>query len=432
MKLTHREYTILLVGRYTLWLAFAIISFVAFFLVFFPNQKTLYDFETNKTLKTLPDQGVVRRELTSPNVIASSEDRAFLLQTSDRFSQLSLSLKTKEKISLGSLLVRAQKGYAATLSAVGTPATLPVGSLVKRNNTLYFVADNGILYPFDSPETARALGWEPESFLDIDKEERKSYSKASQKITLEQGYPEGALLAINDRFYRFIKGKLSPFISEAAYLSSYPKEFAAVVSPEAQKSLIFSDDPTGFVNNTLLSYNDAVYVIDGSNAYPIADPQTFASFGWQWNRVIATNSEEIGMYKKSRQLTILDTHPSQTVFRERDSKKMFLFSDNRMHPITGTQAQAFFARRNIVEITPPRESSVVCEKSTRSFLNTHVHNCKGNIESLNQDIGNTYKIFIQPDKDVVMRSLTLTLHQDASWDRLLFMLSSLKQTASER
>lgn len=59
-----------------------------------------------------------------------------------------------------------------------------------------------------------------------------------------------------------------------------------------------SIEPVLFPDGTLIGETGKsdVYVISGGKRLPIADGETFLSYGWDWNQVIVTNARSVEIH----------------------------------------------------------------------------------------------------------------------------------------
>ena len=168
-------------------------------------------------------------------------------------------------------------------------------------------------------------------------------------------YPEGdainkiempELFKINNDYYQLKDKVLYKFVSEKAFLTDYDSRQAIVKDESFLKNYPLSGEFIGFRDGTLLSSDISVFVVSGNRIWPINNPVTFASNGWNWNDVISASGEEIGIYQKEKLFTIKTPQPDGTLFRDDNTGKYYLISGKEKHELVGKDVIDFYSKIN--------------------------------------------------------------------------------------
>lgn len=432
MRLNSRELAIYRTGRILLWGIFVIAAVTAFSHFFFPDQQATYDFAKGQIKKELPGQEIVKRDLERESRIMKDATETFDIETNGNYTSIEVRADLEEGALSDMSDIRIRKGFKATFVEIGDEASFPPGSLLRSGGDFFFVLPDSTLSHFDSASTVEYLGWSEDSFIALAQEEIDLYPISSDSWTVNDGYPEGALVTIEENFYAFRNGALSPFVSESAFLSRYPREFSAKGNMEVLGSIPQGDEMIGFSNSTLLSFDSAVYILDGATAHPIADVPTFESFGLDWDDVIPANSEELGMYRKGRQFTILDTHPEGSVFRDKTTNEIYILDEKTLRPVKSSALKSFLARRSAVVADIGATDEPLCAHSEISSEKKGGVACVLNVSSLADVPGNTYRLTVTPINDIRIATFTMRLTQDISWSNLRTLLANLKAQVIDR
>ena len=127
------------------------------------------------------------------------------------------------------------------------------------------------------------------------------YNEIGNTITDASSYPDGSLFAIGDTYYQMQNQKLVPFVSTRAFFSQFETNQSIIKNDDFLKNYPVSDDQLGFAEGTLASFEQSVFILSEGKSYPVADAETFVQMGFDWNNVVALDSEELNIYKKQKQ-----------------------------------------------------------------------------------------------------------------------------------
>lgn len=248
------------------------------------------------------------------------------------------------------------------------------------------------------------------------------------------GFPEGTLYRADNAYYALRDGTLYPFVSESAYLSRYPQDFAQDTTEETLKTYPVAQALLGYRVGSLVSFADGVFVIvSDTEMRPIGSADIFLALGYDFGDVLPASEEEIGIYKRGRIFLLGATHPDGTLLLDKDSDTYYLVDQGFKRPIADQAYLDFLLGKQ----TPIVVSSIESEKQARCDLEPsffgRTFSCAAPIDSLTPGYGNDYEIRIgQPDTDIDINMLTLSLETDKSGENMLALLSQIKQRLLSR
>ncbi len=173
---------------------------------------------------------------------------------------------------------------------LGAAISLPNYSLLQQG-TSYYLLDGTTLRPFDSANTVRALGYNPDEIISVTAEDingftigKTIYSDTPSVIgevikkkgsTTLYYYKENTLFPISD-----------PQIATVNFPQIKPKEIdtATLPNPELGASVLFS-------NGTLILIpgSNHVYVIEDGKKRHIVSEEVFLGLGYRWDQIIRTD-----------------------------------------------------------------------------------------------------------------------------------------------
>lgn len=244
------------------------------------------------------------------------------------------------------------------------------------------------------------------------------------------------IVRIGEKYYALSENALTPFISEQALRSQYPNLPIEEESESFFENRTVQEPPIGFKNGSLLASEDTVFIVENTNAYPIANVPTFESFGLKWENIIQANSEEIGMYKKGHQFTVLDPHVEGTLFSVED--QLWKVHNYSMLPESREDIAPEIISSAISVNPKSATQTVTCTaKIKENLFGEKRASCTVNIELLNDLPGNDYLFEIaasspELQKNIRVSKVEITLFQDISWNNLHVVLSQIKQMIAGR
>jgi len=207
------------------------------------------------------------------------------------------------------------------------------------------IFDTNLVGDFSEAEVSFTLTGKSSTIEDGSVSVRKSFrsffypeGEAITKIDIPQ------LFKVNENYYQLKDNVLYVFVSEKAYLSNYDSKQASVKGEDFLKNYPLSGEFIGFRDGTLLSSDISVFVVSGNKIWPINNPITFASNGWNWNDVIAASGEEIGIYQKEKLFTLKTPQPDGTLFLDKNTDKYYLISGEQKHELASKDVIDFYSR----------------------------------------------------------------------------------------
>lgn len=181
---------------------------------------------------------------------------------------------------------------------IGTAISLPNYSLLRSpRGTVYLLVDDTVR-GIASQEAFRAIGFNPEEVIDVSFEDLSLYDEG-EPITAETVYPQGALLQDTSTggVYYVQNGEKAPVMSREILSARFP---GAAIHPaqEGELDLYPTVSPVLLPDGTLVSESGKpdVYVISGGERLPIADEETFLSYGWKWDQVVVTSQRSVEIH----------------------------------------------------------------------------------------------------------------------------------------
>lgn len=384
-------------------------------LVLFPSQSFSYD-------ASAADPKINTIYGVSPDNVAS-----FDIFSAENFSsagiKISFSAALPENQPANLSVFRTYEAF--TYPQAGTPAGFPEGSLVK-NSGRYFLVSDGRLRKFSSFKLAEALGYNKESFFEASQEEL-NYNPKGSDISDSRNYPDGTLLAADGIYYQVVDQNLKPFVSEKAYLTHYGKAQAVPASKDFISNYAVSQEQIGFASGTLLSFDNAIFIVSGNNIFAIDSPVKFISLGYDWNSVIPVGGDEVGIYERTNQLfTISQPHPDGTIFFDKDSGKYYLIANGSKQEIRGSSIiKAYLTRSPIAASGQSLVDEQSCElKKTAGSDNSY--ECPVSVIKLMNLSGNAYEFKISGMPAGNMLKIDAVFSREINWSNTRDSLSSIK------
>ncbi|HRY82225.1 MAG TPA: hypothetical protein P5232_00755 [Candidatus Moranbacteria bacterium] len=417
IKLEPAWQKIYLVGRILVYIIFI------FSAIFFLN-RTLFpslDFSIN-----LNGQRVKENPLGYENT--SSDESLFSAYTKENFSIIDFQIITKKNQSdLSQKQIAIRKTYSAfSYPEDESPASFPNGSLLKNSKNFFLVSD-GKIRKFAGAKIISALGYTEENFQDATTEEIE-YSEKGEDIISAEKYPSDSLFLIDNTYYKLSSDILHPFVSEKAFLSYFEKSQALTKDEEfLKKYTVNQDNPIGFANGTLLSFDIGVFLVIDEKVVPFNNPETFLALGYNWEDIIPANEEEIGLYQRDKVFSISRPHPSGTVFFAQDSNKYYLIFGQSKKEIRGENILKIYSKRKpIIAQEKSLEFQTACalQKKLWPF---NSYGCKSFIENLGQAPGKDYQFKIQSSPDLEISATRAVFSKKINWLNLRDTLSIIKQ-----
>jgi hypothetical protein len=200
------------------------------------------------------------------------------------------------------------------------------------------------------------------------------------------------------------------------------RSYRSFFYPEGEKI----DYPENTDLPRLLSANNSVFIASQGKIWPIADAITFSSMGWDWNDVVASNSEEIGNYEKQKLFTLKNPHPDGTIFSEKESGKYFLIENGEKREIGNIENFLPFTRTNpIIADEKGLEIKSRCELQS-AFGFGKKYKCAIPIQEMRTLVGNDFRFEANFGNEVKITQISATFKKAFNLENLKSSVSILK------
>lgn len=372
-----------------------------------------------------------------------SRNEAFFIDASafGTFSHLSVKLHGKNSESIpesGTISVhRSQKAF---FYPEGDPAPFPEGSLLKNDGTYFIITPSETKELFGTEQEVRMIGYNPEIFIPVSKEEISLYPDQKKDASAINGYsPNGTFFQIDENFYEFKEKKFFQFVSREAFLYRYPESWALKRDSSfltmAQEEENISDTWIGYPSGSLLSWGEGVFLMDNNTARPILGIDIFLSLGYSWNDVRPANDEEISFSQKGKFIYFNAPHPDGSVLFDTKEKKYFLISKEKKREIQGeSKLRLWLGDRNPISVSSEsltKRSSCSIQKKF-SYFSGHFAICSVPLDILENFSGNSYEISFNAPTETNMDRMDVSFKTSVNQETFLKTLSKLAQRALSR
>ena len=176
----------------------------------------------------------------------------------------------------------------------------------------------------------------------------------------------------------------------------------------------------------LLSANNSVFIASQGKIWPIADATTFMSMGWDWNDVVASNSEEIGNYEKQKLFTVKTPHPNGTIFSDKDTGKYYIIENGEKREIGNMENFLLYLKTNpIIVKGKGLEIRSQCELKS-SFGFGKKYTCVIPIQLMRNLIGNDFQFETDFGNDVKISRISVIFKKSFNLENFKSSISILK------
>ncbi|MFZ1626939.1 MAG: hypothetical protein WAT81_04010 [Candidatus Moraniibacteriota bacterium] len=224
-------------------------------------------------------------------------------------------------------------------------------------------------------------------------------------------FPSDDVFRIGDTYYALREKILYPFVSEAAFLSRFPKERAIVfdASSSMLKHFSISEEWIGFRIGSLVSFADGIYIVTSeTDIRPIGSAEIFLALGFHFEDVIPVSEEDLGIYKRGRIFLMGATHPDGTLFEDRSSGTLYLIDRLARRPVQNTEYREFLLSKVHPILADEPSPATTGHCSAVAGLVPRVFDCDINLTAVASTLGADYEIRLT-DNDVDVDIATLSL-----------------------
>lgn len=242
------------------------------------------------------------------------------------------------------------------------------------------------------------------------------------------GFPAGSRFRIGDTYYELRENVLSPFVSEAAFLSRYPLSLAERAGPELLERFPVSERWLGYRPGSLLAFADGVFAVTSEEEVrPIGSADIFLRLGYRFEDVIAVSAEEVGIYRRGRIILLGAPHPDGTLFLDTVSGNYFLIQEGEKRPLPESEYRSFLLSRNGVITASSEDSEKISQCTALPTLSGRSLECRLSLESLAGNMGNDYEIRLSGTQaPVELSRLAVSLQSEKSLTSARRLLTQIK------
>jgi hypothetical protein len=242
-------------------------------------------------------------------------------------------------------------------------------------------------------------------------------------------FPQEDVYLVNGTYYALRNGTLFPFVSEAAYLSRFPKEYAKTDDATLLKRSPVSEEWLGFRVGSLLANAMGVFVVTSeTEARPVGSAEIFLALGYDFRDVIQASEEELGVYKRGRIFLLGAAHPDGTVFLDQDDGSYYLVDQRTKRPLLPGTYRDFLVtdKHPIIVSTQASTQSAHCSLLPNIF-STKL-SCTTPITALAPGFGNDFELRItNPETGIEINALSVSFETAMNQENLMTLLAKIKQ-----
>lgn len=417
-----------LIGRGILYFLLIITAIIFFIKLVYPSSPFYFSFRSyNGAGNSISNPRDNQNNPIEKGLAKEDTNMIFNTSVLGNFSKAKINLtleKNSEKIETGKIDVT--KTYRAFLYPEGKPIGFGDGKLLKNQNNYYIVSD-GKIRKFFSDITLSKMGYNQASFLDVSKEDLAYNQEGTIIIDFNQ-YPNGSLFYIDNIYYQLINKNLQPFISERAFLSKFRKDEALEKTSDFFQKYPLGDHSIGFLNGTLLSYEQSVYIAQDNKLLPIGDAQTFEFKGYSWDSIIEASGDEFSNYTRGKMYFIKIPHPNGTIFHYQPEDKYYLIENGEKKEIRGKNILSQYSSIKTVGVGEIKTVSCDIKKS----ILPEKYFCEIPLNQFENISGVEYQFSMHNQPDIVLKEMNVDFIKNINKTNLKFFLVDLKQKLAFR
>lgn len=377
------------------------VGFIGWVLVktIFPNGGGYFDFKSYGSGKnTLADPRYNSGNPVDKGVVKKGGSMMVNASASGDFSKAKIILNGNFPSQKDLGIIVLTQAYRAYLYPLGDPVICPrEGSLVSFGGRYGIISQGKIRY-FYSQADVLQRGYNLSQFKEFSSQGVGQCPLGSDIVSTEQ-VVSGTIVRADDGFFQFSENEWNSFVSNEAFYSRYRDEDALSVSQETILQYPVSEIRIGYLDGTVVSYGESVYVVEGDILRPVDSSDTFLAKGYLWDDVIPLNGEEFGMYTRGKLYTKREPHPTGTTFLEQETNKMYLVEDQKRREVSSLELRTQFSSiRTIL-------ASSVELGSCPVYSGWLTHLCRIDWSKNRSGIGAEYQLVYASGSDVQLDSM---------------------------
>lgn len=411
------------IARGILWIFLLFLVIQAFFLVVFPDADGYFDFRVYYGGKnTIAGPRFADGTLVEKGEVNQDKTMLFNFSSRGQYSTVDVTF-TPRSVKASHGTVQVVRSYRALLYPDGDAAMFRDGSFLSYQGSSYLISQ-GKARRFASTDIVKQSGYTPEMAEEITTEEKNALTDGTPILDASD-IPDGKIVFTSDQYYQYLNNLWVPFVSDRAYLSQYRREDAAGTDRDIA-SIADPDHLVGFLSGTILSYGEAVYVVEGDTLRPVDSPETYLTKGYAWESVIPATGEEFGMYQLGKLYNIREPHPSGTLFFMPSHQIYYLINQGKRHLIMGPHLIQRFS--SITPVMSDVTSPASCILSIDMLGNGH---CTLDISQI-EGVGAEYQFSATFQSSVSLTEMSTTFRRHVNQSNWQLFLTDLKQKLMAR
>ncbi|MEK9151306.1 MAG: hypothetical protein AAB547_01600 [Patescibacteria group bacterium] len=315
-------------------------------------------------------------------------------------------------------------------SPENTPRT---NGKIETGDTL--IADAGIVGSFSQARAQVTLEKQSAIPESLEFSLRRSYRSFLLPTGADvTGFPQESLYKIEGTYYALRNDTLYPFVSDNAYLSRYPDDFAESVSGDFLARYPVSESWIGFRIGSVVSFAAGVFlIVSDTEMRPVGSADIFLALGYRFEDVRPASAEEIGIYGRGRIFLLGAQHPDGTLFLDRDTETYYLVDHGMKRPITDAKYRDFISKQQTPISVSSKSSEVRANCILVPSLFGQSFSCTTPIDTLSPENGSDFEIRVEgADADIDINTLQVSFATDKSTENMLTLLSAIKQRLLSR
>lgn len=336
----------------------------------------------------------------------------------------------RQSLPLSNPTLIAKRSFASFLLPLGAPEGFPDGSLIKVSDDFYLIS-NGQARKFANDSLRKQMGFSDSMFFSATFEELQS-STLGQEIDSANIYPEDTLFKFGDEDYYILKNNhLIKFVSTQAFHSRFSDQETLTGTKEIMQHYPIDEEAwEGFADGSLLSYGQAVFIVNGNYILPVNSPGTFLSYGYFWEDIINVGGDEIGLYKKTKLFTTDAFHSDGTIFQD-ENHNLYRVFQNQIHSLPSLNVAWAWLKRAPIFVSQS-QSQIVQKCSLRKIWNGHWQ-CSLDLNPLKDLPGKDIQFELSANqKEIRLDQIQVTFRKERSWQSLQDLFNNLKSQIKSR
>lgn len=219
----------------------------------------------------------------------------------------------------------------------------PEGSLLSLSGSIYLVVQD-VLRRFETDSIMAKLGFNPKDVMILPAGDKELYTTGS---AIQYG-PDGKLLSSGKVIY-YIEGGKKRGVTSPQLFESYGFKWANVeLTGQPILDSYLDGEILKYKENTLLSFENTIFVLENGKRSGITSPQLFSMLGYQWEDVVEMSPCEKEFY----QLGEIKRYPTDTIVVATGFPTAYRISGNERQPFTSGELflNLGYKFENLVEI----------------------------------------------------------------------------------